>query len=360
MVTEKRPKVLIIYNRLWNYRIKIFELINQRYDLTVAFIHEEDKKIKSSFKTIYTPVISIKSFVFHKINLFALSKKYDVIIGLSDIKWLSLMALGFNYWRKYKLIYWGIGVMASYSNSFDKSNKWDLVRYFFNKKADAIIFYSEYPISKYIDAGFERQKLFVAHNTVNVHESQTSFQFKRSNLLFIGTLYKQKGIEILLNAYSELINEGNELPNLLVVGGGSLYPFIENWIQENQLSNKIKLMGPIYDEFELEKIFKSSIMCISPNQAGLSLLSSMAYGVVFVTKENAITGGEIFNLRNNYNGLFYDGSIKDLKRIIMMSICEKEKIIEIGNNAREFYYSKRKPEMMADSIIKAIEFTIGK
>lgn len=110
-----KKKVLIIYNKIWPYRIKVFELLNEIYDLTVTYIDEKyfDKKKPVSFKTKLTPINKIGSLVLHKDNLSKIAEQYDAVIGLSDIHWLSLMRLGFISKRKFKLIYWGIGVSKS-------------------------------------------------------------------------------------------------------------------------------------------------------------------------------------------------------------------------------------------------------
>ena len=58
-----------------------------------------------------------------------------------------------------------------------------------------------------------------------------------------------------------------------------------------------------YSSYPL-KFYNRAIMSISLNQAGLSVLNSFAHGVPFVTMNNAASGGEKFNIVNNYNGIF--------------------------------------------------------
>ena len=194
MITKKdKKKVLIVYNKVWSYRIKIFELINDHFDLTVAYTDEKFKDKTFNFKTLYLPVVKFGPVSFHKKNLHRLAKQYDAVIGLSDIRWVSLMSLGMNPWRKYKLILWGIGVRASYENTFDAKTKMDIIRFFFTRKADALLFYSSYPIKKYVNQGFAEEKLFVANNTVDAPFTAEK-TFTRNQLLFIGTLYKAKGM----------------------------------------------------------------------------------------------------------------------------------------------------------------------
>jgi len=354
-----KKKILIIYNKIWPYRIKIFDLINEHFDLTVSYTDPQFKNKKYNFKTLYLPVVTIGPFSFHKKNLNSLAKNYDAVIGLSDIRWIRLMSLGFNPWRKYKYILWGIGVRASYKNNFDAKTKMDIVRFFFTKRVDALVFYSSYPIKKYVNQGFLENMMFVANNTVDAPFNPDK-TFKRNQLLFIGTLYKEKGIEILLDAYRELKTIDNDILPLKIVGGGENFDNIKSWISDNDLNNSIELLGPIYDKHKLEEVFRSSVACISPNQAGLSVLSSMAYGCVFITKEEAITGGEVFNITHEETGLFYDGTNEDLKKKIVFACTDKKKMGKISKNAFIHYREHRTPQQMANAIIDAVEFSFIK
>lgn len=356
---ENKRKVLIIYNKVWSYRIRIFELLNEVYDLTVAYSDPNFNNKQFNFKTVYLPTKEIGPFTFHLNNLYKVAKNFDVVIGIAQIRWINVMMLGFNPFRKYKLIYWGIGVRASYDNKFDSKNNIDRYRYLLLKRSDALIFYSNYPISKYIDQGFNSDSLFIANNTVDAPFSLNK-NLKRQQLLFIGTLYDQKGIEELLFAYKELISEGNILLPLKVIGGGENLGEIKYWVEKNNLNNIIDLMGPIYDKDILEQVFRSSIACISPKQAGLSVLSSMAYGCVFITSFDAITGGERLNIIDGVNGLFYDGTLNGLKERILFVHQNTELISQIGNNAFEYYRKNRTPQIMARGIVEAIEYTLNK
>lgn len=353
---EAKKKVLIVYNKIWPYRVKIFDLLNEHFDLVVTYTDQKFKDKIYNFKTLYLPVRKLGPVSFHKKNLHRLAKKYDAVIGLSDIRWVSLMMLGMNPWRKYKLILWGIGVRASYENSFDAKNKMDIIRFFFTKKADALLFYSSYPIKKYVAQGFSEKQLFVANNTVDA-PFNTKKTFTRNQLLFIGTLYKAKGMEVLLEAYKEIQAEHKYVLPLKIVGGGENFENIKTWIADNKLNNAIEMLGPIYDEGKLEEIFRSSVACISPNQAGLSVLSSMAYGCVFITKKDAITGGELFNIIHGETGIIYDGTKEDLKKKILEACTNREKMEKMGKNAFKHYREKRTPRQMADAIIDAVEFS---
>lgn len=350
-------KVLILYNKVWPYRIPIFNLLTDDYDLTVSYSLGADVNENQDFKLKKLPGKFISRFFIHDDSLNNYCKNFDVVVGYGDISWLSLMSLLFLKNRNYKIILWGIGLRASYENNYGESTFWDKVRFYLMKKADAVLFYSEDPIKTYLSNGFIREKLHVANNTVLVEKIDNSVT--KDSLIFIGTLYKQKRIYELLNSYSEAKKEITKLPHLNIIGQGDEYDNIQLWIKENKLEDDITLLGKIFDEIKLSHYFSKSLACISPGQAGLSVLKSMGYGVPFITRKNAITGGEIFNIENNVSGILYEKD-EDLKQIILDIARNTPKYFEMGSNAKKHYDLNRRPQNMAKGIADAIEYVSNK
>jgi glycosyltransferase involved in cell wall biosynthesis len=252
-------------------------------------------------------------------------------------------------------------VSASYENKLDAKTTWDKIRFFFAKKADAILFYSSYPVKKYICNGIPAEKLFVANNTVAIDDqfNLAETEHAKTDFLFIGTLYPQKGIDVLVKAYIEL-NKTAALPVLNIIGAGPIEKTIKALVAENQLEKKVVLHGAIYDQKILVNFFARSLVCISPTQAGLSVLMSMGYGVPFLTSSDAITGGEIFNITKDENGFIYNGTGDDLKKTLVWIINNREKVLAMGRKAKMHYDAFRRPEHMAQAIKDSIEYVLTK
>lgn len=135
---------------------------------------------------------------------------------------------------------------------------------------------------------------------------------------------------------------------------------IKDMVMNNGLEEKILLHGAIYDQKVLKNFFAQSIACISPNQAGLSVLMSMGYGVPFLTSYDAITGGEIFNIENNVNGFIYNGSNEELKEKLLWITDNRDTVLEYGRKAKQLYDEKRKPIDMANAIRDSVEYVLNK
>lgn len=350
MENLRKVRLLILTNKILAYRVPIFSDLASLYDLTVAYSIGDVSSKKFPFKTLKLPALKFKRFVVQKGNVYKLAKNFDVIIYTGDIAWLKYSTLAFRK-RPFKVITWSIGVSASYDKPYDSVKRWDGVRDFFYKRCDAILFYSDYPIAKYVQRGFNRERLFVAHNTVAVSDKLGILT--KNSILFVGTLYRQKGIFDLLEAYLEAYRLNKNLFPLKIVGSGEEEENIKEFIKNHDLSHQIFLLGAIYDELQKEKLFKEAYACISPSQAGLGVLESMAHGTPFITMHTAITGGERFNIESEVNGLLYNTK-EDLVNIIL-DICANPSYYEkLGINALNYYNDNRTPKVMIQGFVDAI------
>jgi len=352
------PKVLILYNNLFHYRIPIWNIFAKYCDLTVAYTYEAKKADIElcEFNTIKLKYKTYSKFVYHKDDIFKLCQGFDVVIAFGQISFLKFSTLGYRN-RKFKLINWCIGAPAGYNRHYgDGSKLYHFANDFFHKKADALVFYSQPAVELHVGRGFSRDKLFVANNTVEVIDCGFK-EDNRNSLLFIGTLYLEKGLQVLLDSYKKAYDLDSNIVNLTIVGGGNQFSVIQKWIENNGLSNKIKMTGPVYDSERKAELFCQSLACISPLQAGLSVLESMGYGVPFITSENAITGGESFNIQDGISG-YRLKDVSNLTEVILEISHNREKFILMGKNAYQHYWTNRKPEDMAKGLLEAVTYVL--
>lgn len=351
----KRPKVIILYNKIFHYRIPVWNLLAEKCDLTVTYSDEDGKVpdgVDCKFDVMYLPAKRTGKFVIQKANIRKLVKYYDVVVAYGDIAWLKYSTL--PWLNKTKVVYHTLGVSASYDKGYDSHHEWDKIRKFFYSKADALAFYTTFPIDKYAEMGIPREKMFEAPNTVEVHPIDEVTE--KDSLLFIGTLYRQKGLQSLLDAYMSL-RDLEQLPKLRIIGKGPDSELISEWIKDNRMECLVEMMGAIYDIDEKARFFSKAFACISPQQAGLSVLESMGYGVPFVTSKNAITGGELQNVHNGVDGVIMDDESK-LSEVIKDIADHKEKYIEMGRKAQRYYNENRTPKHMAEGLWEAICYAI--
>ena len=355
-----KNKVLFITYKLQNYRIPILNIIGKQNDIELTVAHSAKKfdDQKNHFKEITLEYKKIGPLTLYDRNFKNLVNSFDVIVCMFYLQNLSFFRLALLNKRKFKLIFWGIGVRASYDSSFDSPTIFNRLRNLWAKNSDAMIFYTEYAKNKYIKNGFSEEKLFVMPNTVEVSDF-TEDQGCRKDLLFIGSLYKSKKVFELVEAYKLASANTKKLPKLRIVGDGDEYENIQKWVIATNNTENIILHGAIYDETILAKLFTSSIACISPGQAGLSVLKSFGYGVPFITQQNAITGGERLNIEHGFNGILYKDD-SELTKILVDISENRDKYLKMGENAKFFYNMERTPQHMAQGFIDALNYTLNK
>ena len=356
-----KTKVLLLQATISLYNVPVFKFIARHVELVIAYTIKNESYEKLPFKTIKLNYIRIGGLIFIKKGFYKICSQYDVVIFLADLHYFSYCSLPFIS-RKYKVIPWTIGIRASYKRRYDVTRKKNLIDGLYGKilkKSDAIIFYMKDPIVFWGNR-IDKNKVFIAHNTVDVLTNVIDEGQQKNRILFIGTLYKEKKIYELINAFIEAKARCNadKFLYLDIIGEGKEFENIKAIIETQGLSESIFLCGPIYDELELVKYFSKSIFCVSPDQAGLSVLMSMGYGIPYVTRINAITGGERMNIIDKENGLLYN-NFEELVLIIEDAYNNPETYIKMGINAQKYYQSNTTTKHMAQGFIDAINYVLS-
>jgi glycosyltransferase involved in cell wall biosynthesis len=221
-------------------------------------------------------------------------------------------------------------------------------------KCDANIFYMEKSKEFWDGTSLRMDNVFVAPNTTDVLVRDFVPESKK-DFLFVGTLYRGKGLELLLNAFLAFKESTNSKIKLVIVGGGEMEGKLKQFVSDNRIEDSVLFTGPIYEEEELSNYFVSSLLCFSPTQAGLSVPKSMGYGVPFVTRKDAITGGELYHITDKVNGVLYSED-EQLLSIMVDANAHRDKYVEMGKKARDYYFSNATIKHMADGAMAAFRY----
>jgi glycosyltransferase involved in cell wall biosynthesis len=120
--------------------------------------------------------------------------------------------------------------------------------------------------------------------------------------IFVGRLEVNKGIILLLNFAKKYANK----ISLIIIGDGLMSGYINNYIQENNLTNTVSLLGHIEYGPNLLKYYKKSDFFIFPSYSeGLPqvILEAMACGcVIFSSNVGSITT----IVKEEFNGILFN------------------------------------------------------
>lgn len=358
MDKKRNKKILILQNELSPYNVPVYNRIAAEFDLTVGFYQKDKSKQECSFQKKFFKTIQIGSLTFIK-GLRRYAKDFDLVSTIPDMHVVSYCLLPFLP-HKYKLTNWSIGFRVSYYHPYLTNRKHvpaDRIFQCILAHCDASIFYMEKAKEFWNGTSLDMNKVFVAPNTTDVLPIEINSEKKR-NFLFVGTLYKGKGLDLLLQSYKEATDVADVDNELHIVGDGEERKNIEAFVKTNHLEGKVILHGAIFDEEVLSQQFANALLCISPAQGGLSVPKSMGYGVPFVTKTTAITGGEIYHIASGVNGIMYENDY-ELSEILIDAANHPEKYIEMGRKAKDYYDNSATINHMANGAMAAFRFALG-
>lgn len=346
-----KMKILFAYDNLLHYRLPLFNLLGEKYDFTV--LHSGTPKASESdkFKEIVVPSKKIGPLIFQKRIINEVSKsEYDVIIFNFDVRWINTLRAIYIAKKKVKVVLWGAWLTDSRLANF--------IRLFFLKGAEASLYYTEKSRMDFVNLGVPKDKTFVANNTFEVVNRLKSFKSdKKFRILNVGSLNSRKQNDLLIRAFANIIDKIPKQIVLTIIGNGEERRLLENMVAQSNLSDRVIFVGAINDSDTLSKYYLESIFSVSYGQAGLSILQSFGFGVPYITKRNAISGGEIFNIKDGINGLFCEDSMESLE-LKMTKLClDIDYSNSLGKNAYEYYSKYCTIENMCQGFVDAIENT---
>lgn len=352
-----KSKILILQNELSAYNVPVYNEISNHYDLTVGYYLNDKSNQICLFKKHLFSVRRFKSMVIVK-GVVRFAKDFDLVCIAPNMHVINYCFMPYLR-RKFKVVNWSIGFRASYLHPYKTRRKHTFLDKIFQSiltHCDASIFYMEKAKEFWKGTSLDMNRVFIAPNTTAV-EPIDIIPEKKQNLLFVGTLYREKGLLNLLNSVKEVVEKGIENVHLIIIGDGECRKELEDFVRKHQLSDNVCFTGSVFNEIELSRYFSEALLCISPNQAGLTCPKSMGYGVPFVTSVNAITGGEIFHITPNKNGLLYSED-KELTTIVEDACKNPRKYIQMGYAARDYYNKNATIKHMASGAMAAFKFAL--
>lgn len=353
-----KQKLLLLHEELKYYRVPTWNILTEKYDVTLGFV---TKDLTGDQQCLFHK----KKFEYYKLGPFKIIKgfkkfarQFDIIVATTN-PFLLNFCFSPLICRKLPTVSWSIGFRCSYKNPYLVDRRHTIVDWYYKKVDelfDANIFYMEKAKEFWKGTNLNMKKVFIAPNTTEV-EQIDFIPVEKKNILFVGTLYKGKGLDLLISAFNEACHTVRSISKLIIVGGGVMREELERYVKENNIEDKVEFTGPIFDEKILCKYFQQALLCVSPTQGGLTCPKSMGYGVPFVCRKDAITGGEIYHMTSGENGVMYEND-SDLTDILIDAFSNPRKYIMMGERAREYYNRNATPRHMAQGILDAVEYAI--
>lgn len=180
---------------------------------------------------------------------------------------------------------------------------------------DCVICVSEFQKQKYQQDGYDSQKLTFIQNPVSDVFSVSRIPEKKKQILYYGRISPEKNIELLIDAFAEMIKEPDltEYKLLLIGSGDSVYQDrLQRRIRDLKLEKTVTFCGMMPQE-EVVKHVGESMICVQPAKwyetFGLTVVESLLAGTPCLASDIGAVGetakqfgGYIFTA-NNRNSL---------------------------------------------------------
>ncbi len=197
-------------------------------------------------------------------------------------------------------------------------------------KPDLITAPSNFLIENFKKSGlFKEVKMIKLPNPIALSGKIYNKTYENMDILYVGELYKHKGVETLIEAFQKLDKDNITLHLLGKIKDESLVELIES-------DDRIVFHGFLIDE-ELNKKYEEANVTVVPSicfdNSPMVIYESLVNGTPVIGSR---IGGIPELIKNNYNGfLFEPGNVDELKDVLQNFINHPELLKELEKGALE-------------------------
>ena len=327
--------------------------VESTIDLTICADVSSDSSLNQysssecDVKVIDSKMYVYKGLVFRKnISSIISNGDYDLICFYANPREISLSLLMLKLWLyNKKFITYGM---------FHKIGKLKLYTKLYYKYIGVVslkcLTYSRKGASVLLTLGVAREKVTAVGTAINEKKifqeidlltSEDLHRFReeqkligRTVILQVVRLSKIKKPELLIEA-ANIICRKNKMVDFYLIGDGEMFSDISELIETKGLTNRVKMLGSIYDEGVLAKWYLSSRVFVMPTCIGLSAHHAMAYGLPIVTDDDFEDQASEFDIL--YNGLncltYIPGDVQSMCDSIVKIVENDELYAFLSDNA---------------------------
>ena len=235
--------------------------------------------------------------------------------------------------KKFKIIYQPHGWSFLMDTSQLKKKVYIFIEKILSITTDKIINISNYEQNKAIEYGFNKRKMVMIYNGVEDKKDTGSMKIvmdkNKINLLFVGRLDRQKGLDIFLKTY-----EKHEFPNIhLYVIGTSV---LDNTVPKS--TERTTYLGWI-DSKDIDAYYQACDAVIVPSRwegFGLVVVEAMRNSKPVIVSD---VGALPELIQNNTNGYIFNLKEENSLKNILFKL-DKKKLKIIGDNNRKIFLRK--------------------
>ena len=322
----KKIKILCLYQVVMHYRIPFYQSLSSdsEYDFTLVYgkgkkntklVNANFDKNKINAEYLFDFRIPIKingsesNIPFSPFLIFKLIfKSPDVVFteGSSSLINSSIAFIYTKIFRK-KIIWWSLGNLENKKKyGFRKLiGKWEQI---IEKNCDAIFTYSNQGRKYFLSRGIDESKVFVGLNVLDTKDkikeieelkkSDCSFEYNEYfNICFIGTLTKEKKLDLLFDTLKKFNEKNNNIARLHIIGDGSEFESIKSYVNQLKMNGHIVFYGRLTKG--ISRILYNCQVMVLPGLGGLAICEGMINSLPIIS---GVADGTELDLISDENG----------------------------------------------------------
>ena len=237
------------------------------------------------------------------------------------------------------------------------------------KKMDCLVIVSRISGREYQEIGFPESKIVYIPNGVEVPYETKDFTERITRVVTTSRLSEEKGVDVLLKAWAEVIRYEKGL-KLTIIGHGPLESELKILSQSLGIEKSVEFTGMVEN---VEAYLKNAeLFVLSSRSEGMpnALLEAMSYGIPCIATNvggnGELLGGEDKEIRlGEYviakNGLLVNpDDVKGLSEAILYLLLHQKEREELGRRSRTFIKENYSIDLVADRYITLYQSMLSK
>lgn len=282
------------------------------------------------------------------LGLFQIIKKYDIVFSSYNLRivscWFPIFLFSTKRW-----IFWGKGL--------GERNTWIVksLRKVIANKAHKVLVYNEHTKNKLVqELNVNPEKVWAFGNTVKITNPGYEKNNTVKHFLYFGRLQERKGLEKLIDAFASYTNSSNnnQQYRLRFVGNGQIKDQLKDKVNTLGVEEHVDFFDGAYNDAEIKKHFKNAVAYVSPDNVGLAIINSFAYGVPVITVKGKQVAPE-FYLLNKSNSIVCE-HYAELAQVFC-KITQDFDLLEMKESCYQFYIKNLAEEKMISTFINSIK-----
>ena len=206
------------------------------------------------------------------------------------------------------------------------------------------------------NVGIDSSKIGIVKHFIEWEQpAEAKNSYDKKDILYVGRLSEEKGIEYLIQAIPKIKEEHPEI-ELHIIGEGNIKQNLKDLTNKLEIEDKVLFHGYLPHENLATRYRKSSVFVLPSvcmENAPLTILEAMSQGISIITTN---IGGQAELIQDGVNGLLVKpGDTEDLAEKICNILDNPELAREMGKRGRKMVERNHTPEKHLKRLIEIYE-----